>query len=215
MCLPSKYLRGTLPFVVAALWGAAAATHARAAAVGGLRGLASLPSSSQEPLPKVVRYAERLIQQYDADGDGRLQADEWGRLRGEPARLDRNQDGAADVEEVAAYVTAYGRTRQLAPSRPATNSEPEPVAAPHGEAAAAPPAKRFHVPERFLPQGLPEWFAGRDANGDGQLSLAEFAPSAEAQQVAQFERLDVNQDGLLTAREATGAGAASAPAAVD
>jgi hypothetical protein len=164
----------------------------------------------------VVRYAERLIQQYDADADGRLQPHEWSQLRGEPARLDRNQDGAADVEEVAAYVAEYARTRQLVPSRPPAPSEPEPVPEPPAEADAAPRAKRFHVPERFLPQGLPEWFADRDANGDGQLSLAEFAPTAEAQQVAQFERLDVNQDGLLTAREATGAGAAaSAPAAVD
>jgi hypothetical protein len=48
---------------------------------------------------------------------------------------------------------------------------------------------------------LPEWFLERDADGDGQLTLAEFAPQATAAQVAQFRQMDLNQDGVVTAVE--------------
>ncbi|MDO4586776.1 MAG: hypothetical protein Q4C95_05690 [Planctomycetia bacterium] len=55
-----------------------------------------------------------------------------------------------------------------------------------------------------LPQqlkGMPVWFIVRDRNGDGQLSLTEFAPTLSSNGVAFFGRLDQNGDGLLTPNE--------------
>lgn len=49
--------------------------------------------------------------------------------------------------------------------------------------------------------GVPVWFLARDVNGDGQLSLREFAPNLTASGVAQFGRFDLNADGLITAEE--------------
>lgn len=49
--------------------------------------------------------------------------------------------------------------------------------------------------------GVPVWFLARDANGDGQLSLREFAPNLTPAAVAQFGKLDSNADGFITAEE--------------
>ena len=49
--------------------------------------------------------------------------------------------------------------------------------------------------------GTPVWFLSRDRNGDGQLSLVEFAPNLSPAGIAQFGKMDANHDGLITAEE--------------
>jgi hypothetical protein len=70
-------------------------------------------------------------------------------------------------------------------------------------AAGAQPlqAATFHVPRSRLPAGLPDWFLRRDLNGDGQLSLSEYAPIATPAELEEFARFDPNGDGFITARE--------------
>ena len=48
---------------------------------------------------------------------------------------------------------------------------------------------------------LPTWFFDRDFNGDGQISMAEFADHWNDEKVREFERLDADGDGFLTVRE--------------
>ncbi len=60
---------------------------------------------------------------------------------------------------------------------------------------------KFYVPSSRLPSGLPSWFHSRDRDGDGQVSLAEFAPSMTAESQAQFKAMDANSDGLLVPKE--------------
>ncbi len=55
------------------------------------------------------------------------------------------------------------------------------------------------APEELV--GVPVWFLARDANGDGQLSLREFAPNLTPAAVAQFGKLDSNADGFVAADE--------------
>ncbi len=51
-------------------------------------------------------------------------------------------------------------------------------------------------------QGLPAWFIQRDLNGDGQVSLYEFAaPAFRDEDLAQFGRLDKDADGFITPDE--------------
>ncbi len=52
--------------------------------------------------------------------------------------------------------------------------------------------------------GVPVWFLARDANGDGQLSLREFAPTLSVPATATFGKLDKNADGYISADEAKG-----------
>ncbi len=48
---------------------------------------------------------------------------------------------------------------------------------------------------------LPEWFYDRDVDADGQISMAEFADEWDDETIQEFERLDADSDGYLTARE--------------
>lgn len=50
-----------------------------------------------------------------------------------------------------------------------------------------------------LPRELPSWFTQRDTDKDGQIGLYEWRTSGEA--LSQFERLDANNDGYVTAEE--------------
>lgn len=50
-------------------------------------------------------------------------------------------------------------------------------------------------------RGMPVWFLARDINGDGQLSLREFAPGLSLEATAFFGRLDADSDGFVTPDE--------------
>jgi len=66
------------------------------------------------------------------------------------------------------------------------------------------PAERpFHVlPENL--RGVPAWFILLDRNGDGQISLAEFAPTLAPARVALFRQLDRNGNGFIEPDEVRG-----------
>lgn len=192
--------------------------------------VAAEPSRPAEaPLPaKVHRYARRVIQRYDLNGDGQLQEVEWRKMHGQPALMDANQDGVITVDELAQWVATYGAQRRIRVDWPfpaagsevgaekepgaepeptaaaAAPSAPEPAAGVAGDptsAEAAPRETKFHLSPQRLPAGLPDWFRARDLDGDGQLTLSEFAPHATAAQQQEFVRYDLNGDGLLTPQE--------------
>ncbi|NLS90744.1 MAG: hypothetical protein GXX96_00985 [Planctomycetaceae bacterium] len=214
--------------------------------------------------PKVGRYAQRIFDRYDANGDGAIDATERRDIQGDPATIDYNADGNIRFEELAAYMADYGRHRrmrltgsmveeavaelpplyiptaeldamaaaQAAAQQAAQQAQAVPVAlaaepanadsTAHSEAEkaddgakeadettgseqpqpATSPAnsKRFVTPKSRL-AGLPEWFLARDANGDGQLTAAEYAPNSEKSALADFARYDRNNDGVLTPQE--------------
>ena len=64
------------------------------------------------------------------------------------------------------------------------------------EERQVPSAQPFHVLPETL-RGVPSWFILLDKNGDGQVSLAEFAPSLAPRMVTLFRRLDKNDNGLI------------------
>ncbi len=64
----------------------------------------------------------------------------------------------------------------------------------------APAEKKYHTEKEKL-RGVPTWFLIRDRDGDGQVSLLEFAPSLTPQALAMFGKLDLNGDGFITPDE--------------
>jgi hypothetical protein len=62
-------------------------------------------------------------------------------------------------------------------------------------------ARKFYVAPSALPPGLPDWFRERDVDGDGQLTLSEFAPDGSAAQRQLFAHYDQNGDGVITPEE--------------
>jgi hypothetical protein len=177
---------------------------------------------------KVARYVASLMRSADANRDGRLERSEWSALHGDPEVADANRDGVLTTEEIQDRILSYSRTRGFRLAEPPADgnpaSQPEPPQAAASTAgkdsagatlAASPEAAKasadaqrasrrdttYYVPARHLPDGLPEWFTARDTDGDGQLSLSEFAPSGAEVDAAEFQKLDRNNDGVVTARE--------------
>ncbi len=70
--------------------------------------------------------------------------------------------------------------------------------------SAAPPEKRVirqRSAKERLPDGLPDWFREKDRDGDGQVMMSEFAREWTAEKAAEFDRLDLNHDGIITPSE--------------
>lgn len=59
-------------------------------------------------------------------------------------------------------------------------------------------------PERDLPAELPEWFLRRDANADAQVTMAEYTQQWTEEKAAEFEKYDLNGDGIVTPQECLG-----------
>lgn len=90
-------------------------------------------------------------------------------------------------------------TAQTAKAKPGE----KPAAA--GKEAEAQRTYRFKRGTDRLPaSGLPSWFKSRDANGDGQVAMNEYSRSWSDRTVAEFRRYDLDGDGMVTAKEATG-----------
>ena len=180
------------------------------------------------PAAKLLRHARRTIGRYDANRDGRLQQAEWAGMKGEPATVDRDADGSITVEELIERMADFGRRRSLHVSKrftvgiddvlpllqPTTESAADALAAESPRAAASPdedpqvPRSPLDFDPRRdrkfaarLPKGIPDWFIDRDGDGDGQLTLAEFAPKPTAAERNRFVRFDRNNDGVVTAAE--------------
>jgi hypothetical protein len=106
--------------------------------------------------------------------------------------VDEEAEPEADAE-LADEETAEGE-----PAGEATDEEATEAEQPRSARQAS--SKQFVAP-RSRVAGLPSWFLAKDANGDGQLTVAEYAPDSEKSRLADFARSDRNQDGVLTAQE--------------
>jgi hypothetical protein len=64
---------------------------------------------------------------------------------------------------------------------------------------------RFKASKDTLPkEGLPSWFASKDADRDGQVGMNEYAPKDKwtSSLLSEFSRRDLNGDGMITPEEA-------------
>jgi len=50
-------------------------------------------------------------------------------------------------------------------------------------------------------KGLPDWFARSDADGDGQVLVSEYSSSLTSESLAEFQKFDLNNDFIITAKE--------------
>jgi EF hand domain-containing protein len=135
------------------------------------------------------RYAESLLRQYDENRNGRLERDEWQRMRSEHHAADTNGDGVITVEELTAHLqkTTGGSNSQA--SRTGDKS------------SLAKRSYRVSSPVERLPSGMPDWFTRNDLDADGQISMSEYATSWTDQIAAEFTKLDINGDGMITPSE--------------
>ncbi len=119
----------------------------------------------------------------------------------------------------AASVPGFGESsdQQNGESKSAAASTPATAAAPSTATTSAvvsasdssadspkrtgPKSGRFLTPHERLSKDLPDWFREKDVNGDGQVDMAEFASEWTAALVEEFNRYDLNHDGVITQAE--------------
>jgi hypothetical protein len=180
---------------------------------------APLATAAVPVSPKLLRYAERIVRKYDTDQSGDLSLEEVRGMAGKPAAADSNRDGKITVREFAEHAARFGAGRAIRLTRGGDGPLAESESANQPPVSDAAPASTVvRDPRRdlkyfaALPAGVPSWFAERDADGDGQLSLAEYSPKLLKSEIDEFNRHDSNQDGIVTAKELLGSAKDGAPA---
>ena len=144
--------------------------------------------------------ARDRVTRFDKNKNGFIDADEiTPRFTGRPMDFDVNRDGRLSVVEMA--------------YRQARKRDGKPKVAP--EKKDSPPARPTAAPDLFggrrsyrslssreAPAGVPGFFTDRDANGDNQVTMAEYGSDWTDELMAQFAEYDFNDDGIITAAEA-------------
>jgi hypothetical protein len=174
------------------------------------------PTAATQVEDRLRVYASGLMKRYDKNNSGMLERDEWSQMRGDWKSADTNGDDRISLDEIvgrfAAYRARYASRSSVSPVSSSSSYSPSSGAAGSGTYVASsvgsrpltPDARkpyRFLTPAERLPAGLPEWFARRDLNGDGQVTLAEFAETLTDDLAAEFARYDMNNDGVITPQE--------------
>lgn len=160
-----------------------------------------LSGEETPPVPaKLQRYAQWMVRQHDTDGDNRLTAAELGQNPENFRRMDRDGNESVTVGEIAADAWEYALQRtNSGVEGDQTDATPESAGEKGSETRRR--ETQFYVRPSRLPEGLPDWFLQRDLDGDAQLTPAEFSPGALGSELSEFERLDANSDGIVTAAE--------------
>ncbi len=160
------------------------------------------------------KFADSLIKQHDKNKDGFLDREESKELKTEHRSADANSDGIITLDELTAKLASY--TPGSAGSSPspskssssatATTAAPKRAWWKNAPAGASDKSverrgARALTPTERLPKGLPEWFARSDVDGDGQVMMIEYAASWSESKVAEFQKYDLDGDGLITPEE--------------
>ena len=146
-----------------------------------------------------------MLNLYDKNKDGKITQDEFGSMR-DPKSTDKNSDGVITKEELAERASSFGRSRSgdsSSSSRSDGSSRSGGSSSNSSSSTTADGRKsyRFLTPAERLPKDVPSWFTSTDANGDGQIAMAEYTTSWSESKVAEFTRYDANGDGYITVQE--------------
>lgn len=173
-----------------------------------------------------LKEAEDRMKRYDANKDGQLSADELksGRWSDDPLQYDRNRNGSLDKSELAMrYANRRvneqnkeqakndSRSRRGGESNGWNRSDNQPedkkeTAPRFGDAKSY----RSTATAKDRTSGLPDFFARSDANADGQVTMNEFSSSWSQETLEEFQKWDLNRDGIILPRECVAALAAGA-----
>ena len=117
---------------------------------------------------RVRGFAQYMLRRYDRNRSGSLEREEWGEMRTDPSPADRNNDGVITQEELTAQLAARSQGRAEEPGGGGQDSDGS-----GGSKSNGRKSYRFLTAGERRLEGLPDWFASSDANGDGQRSAGD------------------------------------------
>lgn len=192
----------------------------------------SLNEATKNINPQAREEVRSLLSRYDRNHNRVLEREEWPAMPGNPGEKDVNKDGKLTLDELSAQQPRWGRGGMMPPGQFGAMAAqfggmPNPFGGfmggnsdrdrrdqsdekknADGKKADGPASYRFRTPQERLPQGLPAWFAQRDADADGQVTMAEFAEDWSDETLAEFLSYDANNDGVITPQECLSPGTA-------
>lgn len=148
------------------------------------------------------KSAREVLSRYDRDKDGQLGKDEISsRFWGNPMDFDRNGDGKLSEMELATRQAVRRgneeerRDDRRDDRRRGDDDDREIVEVDFGG------RKSYRVQGPSMAEGMPSFFAQRDLNRDGQVSMNEYTSDWTPARVEEYYRWDQNQDGVITQTE--------------
>lgn len=138
------------------------------------------------------RYAEGLIKNYDKNGDKKLSKEEMSEMRRPVKDADTNKDGFVDQNELVASVTKKS-------GKDGAGSDDSKSVKKSSSRSKVLDSKRRSARKSY--NSSDNVFGGKDANGDGQLQMVEFADEWDDGKVDDFKAKDRNDDGVITEKE--------------
>ena len=180
---------------------------------------------------RTSRIVQFTFDRYDRNKNGRLDRDEWGSMRSNPAEADANKNGSITREEYTRWMekrmssSPWGsRSRWSSDSSRSDSSRRGFARRDSGRRdsgrrdsgrrdSGSSSEKRdsggsferrsysYATPHDRLPRGIEQWFIDADADRDGQVAMSEFATSFDSAIIENFRKFDRNGDGLITPAE--------------
>ncbi len=161
---------------------------------------AGSPDRSQSD-DRTRKFAEALLRQYDKNKNNVLEKDEWMQMKSTWRDSDANGDSIITLDELSAKIGGFSRSRPTASGNSSGSSGPA-VSSGGGANTTSKKSYRFLSPHERLPGGLPDWFVRKDADGDGQVTMAEYSRSGWSDSMAdEFVKYDRSGDGIITPEE--------------
>lgn len=154
---------------------------------------------------RTARYAASLVERYDKNKNSILEKEEWKEMRGDPEKSDLNKDGRITKDELVKRFSNYRRgdddkqekkdsgerKREERPSRSSRNENESETRNSY----------RFTSASDRLPKDARSWIERYDDNSDAQVAMAEFSSTWTDSKVREFEKYDLNGDGIVTGEE--------------
>jgi hypothetical protein len=163
------------------------------------------------------KWASDLIKKHDKNGNRMLETDEQEGLSSSSRGADLNGDGVITIDELVAHLspkssspaaTASTTSSTTTATTAAERSSPSSSSRGQTERAATEEASRTVKGSgksyrfRSVKDRQTSWrFSGKDANGDGQVSMSEYSSTWNDRTAAEFRRYDRDNDGMITSEE--------------